>query len=65
MQYRKTTPDNDNVSRLSSNALELLLMPLRAREIALQCGSEHIAGLLEQHARLCERNLEASLLDKG
>ena len=65
MRYRKITPDNDNVSRLSGNALQLLLMPVRARAIALQCGSEHIAGLLELHARLCERNLEASILDKG
>jgi hypothetical protein len=47
--------DNDR-----PDALRLLSMPARARAIALRCGSEEVAELLELHARLCERNLEAS-----
>ncbi|WP_119274570.1 hypothetical protein [Taklimakanibacter deserti] len=57
MRHRKSSPGNDNamVRRLTS-----LSMPARARALAAQCGSEHVAELLELHARLCERNMEAS-----
>jgi hypothetical protein len=54
------TPSNDNALRLNSDTPHLMSMPARARAIARQCGSEHIAELLELHARLCERNLEVS-----
>jgi hypothetical protein len=60
MQPRKISPANDNIE-----ALGLLSMPARARAIAAQCGSQLIAELLELHARLSERNLEASPSRKG
>lgn len=55
MRHRRVSPGNDN-----DKALHLMSMPARARAIALQCGSEQVAELLELHARLCERNLAAS-----
>jgi hypothetical protein len=49
-------PDAGN----DNGALHPLSMPERARIIAAQCGSAYVAELMELHARLCERNLEAS-----
>jgi hypothetical protein len=57
MRHRIVSPGNDNHTALH---LSTMSMPARARAIALQCGSEHVAELLELHARLCERNLAAS-----
>jgi hypothetical protein len=55
MQHGKVTSGNDNLPML-----HLMSMPARARAIAAHCGSQEVAELLEQHARLCERNLAAA-----
>ena len=45
-------------NRASDKVVHLHNQADRARMLALQCGSQLVADLLEDHARLCERNAE-------
>ena len=45
-------------NRTSDKVVHLHNQADRARMLALQCGSQLVADLLQDHARLCERNAE-------
>jgi hypothetical protein len=44
--------------KISDKVVHLYSQAERARKLASVCGSQLVADLLEDHARLCERNAE-------